>query len=67
MIAPAYESTEGSSLCLLFAHLSGDKVERIVGVSKNLAESGRRIDLGPWLVATLEVTWNQTEFVADSG
>jgi hypothetical protein len=40
---------------------------RIVGVLKNLAELGRRIDLGPCLVATLEVTPVQTEYVADSG
>ena len=40
---------------------------RIVGVLKNLAEFGRRIELGPWWVATVEVTWAQTEFVADSG
>jgi hypothetical protein len=36
-------------------------------VLKILAELGRRIELGPWCVATVEVTWVQTEFVADSG
>jgi hypothetical protein len=40
---------------------------RIVGVLKNLAELGRRMELGPCLVATLEVTQVQTEDVADSG
>jgi hypothetical protein len=40
---------------------------RIVGVLKILAELERRIELGPWWVARVEVTWVQTEFVADSG
>ena len=40
---------------------------RIVGVLKNLAEFGQRIELGPWGVATVEVTWVRTEFVGDSG
>jgi len=40
---------------------------RIVSVWTNLAEFGRRIELGPWWVATVEVTWVQTEFDADSG
>jgi hypothetical protein len=40
---------------------------RIVGVLKNLAEFGRRIELGLSSVARGEVTWVQTEFVADSG
>ena len=40
---------------------------RIVGVLNNLAELGRRIELGPWIVATVDVRWVQTEFVADSG
>jgi len=26
MIAPAYDSAEGSSLCLMFEHMSGDRV-----------------------------------------
>jgi len=40
---------------------------RIVGVLKNLARLGRRIELEPWRVATVAGTWVQTEFVADSG
>jgi len=40
---------------------------RIVGVLMNLAGFGQRIELGPWFMATVEVTWVQTEFVADSG
>ena len=40
---------------------------RIVGVLKILAELGRRIELGPWAVVTVEVTWVQTEYDADSG
>jgi hypothetical protein len=40
---------------------------RIVGVLKNLAEFGQRIEFGPWWVAIVEVTWVQTEFVADGG
>jgi hypothetical protein len=40
---------------------------RIVGVLKILAELGWRIELGPWSVAPVEVTWVQTEYVADSG
>jgi hypothetical protein len=36
-------------------------------VLKNLAELAGRIELGPWCVATVEVTWVQTEFVVDSG
>jgi len=40
---------------------------RSVGVLKNLAGLGRRIELGPWCVATVEVRWLQTEFVVDSG
>jgi hypothetical protein len=40
---------------------------RNVDVLKNLAELGQRIDLGPWCVATVIVTWVQTEFVAGSG
>jgi hypothetical protein len=40
---------------------------RIVSVLKNLAGLGRMIELGPLWVATVEVTWVQTEFVAESG
>jgi hypothetical protein len=40
---------------------------RIFGVLKNLAGLGLRIELGPCYVATVEDTWVQTEFVADSG
>jgi hypothetical protein len=40
---------------------------RIVGLLKNLAELGWRIELGPFQLATIEVTWVQTEFDADSG
>jgi len=39
----------------------------IVRVLMNLAGLGCRIELGPWHVATAEVTWVHTEFVADSG
>jgi len=34
---------------------------------KNLAELGRRIELGPSLVAIVDVTWVQSECLADSG
>jgi len=40
---------------------------KIVSMLKILAELGWMIELGPWCVATVEVTWVQTEFVADSG
>ena len=39
----------------------------IVRVLMNLAGLGWSIELGPWRVATAEVTWVQTECVADSG
>jgi len=39
----------------------------IVSALKNVAELGRWIELGPWCVATDEVTWVLTRFDADGG
>jgi len=68
MIAPAYDSANGTSQSA--SSLSIWVVtawHRNVGELKNVAGFGRRIELGPWWMAPVEVPWVQTEFVADSG